>query len=148
MKSFIQQVLYNKIGEKLPSSMKEKNNFSKHLQIQLQLQLSDNLKIVKEDKIEIKDSLKGNSENESRENTFQKENKNSNNKKKQEKGKIKKASNSNSNTKTHSPYKITKDPQMVNLTQKRTHSVKRNLSDIFSKLSLIETANSVDGGSY
>ncbi len=52
--------------------------------------------------------------------------------------KLTKKSASNSNTNASSPYNINFDTKSLNLNQKRTHSVKKNLSEIFGKLTLIK----------
>lgn len=48
----------------------------------------------------------------------------------------KKTPNSNKNTNTNSPFNLNRSVPL-NLSQKRTHSVKRNLTEVFKKLSLI-----------
>jgi len=50
---------------------------------------------------------------------------------------IKKGS-SISQTNSNSPFIINLDLKSSNFTQKRTHSVKKNLSEIFSKLTILE----------
>ncbi len=52
--------------------------------------------------------------------------------------KKKKTSNSNKNSNCNSPFLLVKEPQSMSITQKRTHSVKRNLSEVLSKLSLVD----------
>lgn len=52
--------------------------------------------------------------------------------------KRKRTSNSNQNSNKNSPFLLSKEPQSLSITQKRTHSVKRNLSEILSKLTLVD----------
>jgi hypothetical protein len=49
---------------------------------------------------------------------------------------IKKTSNSNSNTHKNSPFGLDKTKTILSINQKRTHSVKKNLNEIFDKLKL------------
>jgi hypothetical protein len=52
--------------------------------------------------------------------------------------KRKRTSNSNKNSNTNSPFLLCKEPPALSITQKRTHSVKRNLSEVLSKLTLVD----------
>ncbi len=53
--------------------------------------------------------------------------------------KRKRTSNSNQNSNNNSPFLLSKEPKSLSITQKRTHSVKKNLSEILNKLVLIES---------